>query len=62
MRIKEIKRMKYSDLTSDSWEELEEKLKKVKWKGIPIIYAKRIDREIVVTRVFEIPICADREN
>jgi hypothetical protein len=41
-----------SDLTSDSWEELDEKLKHVTWEGIPIIRATRAPSgKIIVTEI-----------
>ena len=49
--------MKISELTSDSWEELREKLKKTEWNGVPIIKAKRMSNgKIVVTEYFLVPI------
>lgn len=48
------KRLTTSDLTSDSWKDLEGKLEHVTWEGLPLIHAVRAPSgKIVVVSCFE---------
>jgi hypothetical protein len=51
------KQITLPDLTSDSWEELYEKLQHVKWDGVPIVHAIRAPNgKVIVVSLIEIPI------